>query len=321
MQKKEIIIINLQKFINKRIEKANISCRSFLVTLFGDVISQHGDWVSLASLINVMQYYGFNERSVRTAVFRLTKEDWLIAKKIGRRSYYSYTENARRQFLKAEQRIYSQSIYSCGDQWLIVFPSFVEDKKLVLFKRQLKWLGFSSLTSGAYAHPQCAQETLEETICELGLTDSVITFCAKTLDKNATQVLKNLVLEKWQLEDLAQRYEKFIQIYQPLMDTIKEILQKADCDRDAESRTIHLQHLFQFRVLLIHEYRRILLKDHQLAPSMLPTDWPAKQAVDLVIEIYQALMPSSCLFICQNLSNAEGHLPAAKAAFYRRYQR
>jgi len=313
-------IIKLQKFIIKRIEKANISCRSFLVTLFGDVVSQHGEWVSLASLIDVMQDYGFNERSVRTAVFRLTKDDWLVAKKIGRRSYYSYTENARRQFVKAEKRIYSQSIYSSGDQWLIVLPSFIEEKKLILFKRQLKWLGFSALTSGAYAHPQCAQETLEETIAELKLTDSVITFCAKTLDQNATQVLKKLVLEKWQLDELAQRYTEFIQIYQPLIDTLKQIIKKDDCGIDSESKTIGLQHLFQLRVLLIHEYRRILLKDHQLAPSMLPADWPAKQAVDLVISIYQVLMQPSCQFICQNLTNAKGDLPAAKAAFYRRYQ-
>lgn len=123
------------------------------------------------------------------------------------------------------------------------------------------------------------------------------------------------------MAELAQRYVEFIQIYQPLMDRLKEILKNVDCDHDVESKTIPLQHLFQLRVLLIHEYRRILLKDHQLMPSMLPADWPAKQAVDLVIEIYQSLMPSSCQFICQNLTNAEGYLPAAKAAFYRRYQR
>ncbi len=298
------------------------------MTLFGDVVSQHGDWVSLASLIEVMADYGFNERSVRTAVFRLSKEDWLVAKKIGRKSYYSYTENARRQFIKAAQRIYSQSIYSTGDQWLIVLPSFVEEKKLNLFKRQLKWLGFSALTSGAYAHPQCAQESLEETIAELGLADSVITFCAKTLDQKANQVLKKLVLEKWQLKELAERYLEFIQIYQPLLDAAGKLLnetsdQGKNLDQekhsDEEEQRL-LQSMFQIRVLLIHEYRRILLKDHQLAPNMLPNDWPAQEAVDLVSQIYKLVRQSSCEFIEQHLYNVDGYLPAARASFFERYE-
>jgi phenylacetic acid degradation operon negative regulatory protein len=53
---------------------------------------------------------GINERLIRTSIFRLTKEGWLTAEKVGRRSYYSLTGTGRRRFEKAFKRVYSASL-------------------------------------------------------------------------------------------------------------------------------------------------------------------------------------------------------------------
>ena len=158
---------DLGSFINQRAEIANISCKSFIVTVFGDVISQHGSWVWLGSLIDSLKPLGFSERLIRTSVFRLVKDDWLQVKKIGRKSYYAFTESANNHYTKAARRIYAGSSQHSDGRWLIVIPSSVSENKLLLLKRQLRWLGFSSLSSGAYAHPSIDQASLEETIKNL----------------------------------------------------------------------------------------------------------------------------------------------------------
>ena len=61
----------------------------------------HGSAVWLGSLIKVLEPFGLNQRQIRTAVFRLVKEDWLVARQLGRRSYYSFTETGQRHYEKA----------------------------------------------------------------------------------------------------------------------------------------------------------------------------------------------------------------------------
>ncbi len=64
----------------------------------------------LGSLIQLLEPIGINERLIRTSIFRLTKEGWLTAEKVGRRSYYSLTGTGRRRFDKAFKRVYSTSM-------------------------------------------------------------------------------------------------------------------------------------------------------------------------------------------------------------------
>jgi len=278
-----------------------------MVTLFGDVVTQHGGWISSGSLVETFAAFGYSERSVRSAVYRLAQEDWITGKKMGRKSYCSITQSATKQFQKAAKRIYARQAPPQDDGWLLLMPSFVSDAKLPQLKRQLKWLGFSRLTSGVYAHPQCAQQQLEETLDELKLKKSVVIFSAQSLDACSEQLLKKLVYEKWQLKKIAKSYQSFITIYQKLMA-------KDPC------HTIKAQSALMLRLLLIHEYRRIILKDHQLACNMLPVDWPAATARELTANLYLDLVPASSDYIQQSLQRMDGHLPPADAQFFYRFQ-
>ena len=57
---------------------------SLIVTVYGDAIEPHGGAVWLGSLIQLLEPIGINERLIRTSIFRLTKEGWLTAEKVGR---------------------------------------------------------------------------------------------------------------------------------------------------------------------------------------------------------------------------------------------
>ena len=81
---------------------------SLIITIFGDAVLPRGGTVWIGSLIRVLADFGVSERLVRTSVFRLTRDNWLDVNQVGRRSYYSLTEDGARRFEQATQRIYSR---------------------------------------------------------------------------------------------------------------------------------------------------------------------------------------------------------------------
>ena len=51
---------------------------SLIITVFGDAILPRGGSIWLGSLIKLVQPLGLSERLVRTSVFRLAQDGWLI---------------------------------------------------------------------------------------------------------------------------------------------------------------------------------------------------------------------------------------------------
>jgi phenylacetic acid degradation operon negative regulatory protein len=71
--------------------------------------------------------------------------------------------------------------------------------------------------------------------------------------------------------------------------------------------------------LLIHYYRRVVLRDPLLPESLLPADWPGRAARALCGEIYRGLLPASEQWLDQNGSNEAGALPKAGEDLARRF--
>ena len=113
----------LNNLITRFQEQTPIRASSLIITLYGDAIEPHGGTVWLGSLINLLEPIGINERLIRTSIFRLTKEGWLTAEKVGRRSYYSLTGTGRRRFEKAFKRVYSPSQPAWDGAWTLVLLS------------------------------------------------------------------------------------------------------------------------------------------------------------------------------------------------------
>jgi phenylacetic acid degradation operon negative regulatory protein len=303
-----LVTSDLDQLICNRAIQKSISSKSFIVTVFGDVVSQHGETIWLGSLIEMLSPLGFSERLVRTSVFRLVKENWLKVDKRGRKSFYGFTESANKQYRRSARRIYAGATEPNDGRWLIVMPAFVNDEKLSSLKRQLHWLGFSSLVSGAYAHPSFDQSSLEETIKELQLSDQVIVFSSFTLDQSSEQVLKKLVQQKWNLDQLKQEYQQLLDCYRPVLAAIEN-----GCSITDFQATL-------IRTLLIHEYRRILLNDHELPKEMLPLNWPGFAATELVKILYARLANRACRYITSTLENESGLLPSAGREFSLRFK-
>ncbi len=297
--------INSELIAARAIDR-NVSCTSMVITLFGDVVSQHGGWIWMGSLIDALSSFGFNERLVRTAVFRVVQQDWLQANKVGRRSYYCFTDNAKGHYEKAARRIYAPGLLDWDGSWTFVAPVFVPDDKREEFRKSLGWQGFNSLVNGIMAHPSAERTSLDETLEELDLVGKAIVFSARNDDVHSQKALRKLVLDKWNLDSLAQEYTELLDFYRPIYQQLQSTQPSAEL-------------MFQLRVILIHDYRRILLRDPDFPDELLPNGWVGFEVYELLKLMYKLLVPGSLEYIETKLSNAQGPLQRASAKFYKRF--
>lgn len=284
-------ITDLEQFLRQRMQLSNISSTTLVVTFFCDVVTQHGGEIWLGSVIHALAPLGVNERLTRTAVFRLVQEGWLESRKQGRRSYYRLTQTGQNYYRRAAKRIYSGKISEWDGVWTLLFTSLVPEDKRDPLHRGLSWLGYGRLAAGVYALPRNDRAPLDDLLSDLELEDSIVHMQAEAEN---TESLQKLVMKRWKLRDLRLRYREFNTQYRQVL----ALLQRN------EKPTEHS--LFLLRVLLVHEYRRILLNDPELPSVMLPTDWEGFDAQSLTAEIYRNLAKRTRKWANLELLNADG---------------
>lgn len=64
------------------------------------------------------------------------------------------------------------------------------------------------------------------------------------------------------------------------------------------------------RLLLVHLYRAVLLRDPRLPAAVLPADWPGHSAARLFPDLYRALTPAAEAALSAQLEGDDGPLPA-----------
>jgi phenylacetic acid degradation operon negative regulatory protein len=70
---------------------------------------------------------------------------------------------------------------------------------------------------------------------------------------------------------------------------------------------------------LIHQYRRVVLRDPLLPAALLPRDWPGRAARELAGDIYRGVLSASEQWLDRHASNENGPLPAAERELSRRF--
>lgn len=294
------------ELIIRRVTESGISGSSMVVTVFGDAISQHGGWIWLGSLINALVPFGYSEGLVRSSAFRLVQQDWLKTTRIGRRSHYCFTDMATGHYERAARRIYSAGHHEGDGSWTLLLPLFVPADARDALSKSLGWQGFGRLIPGLFAHPAADQHSLRETISELDLLGKVVVLRATSEELNSLAVLKKAAHEKWKLSELQDQYYAYLDFYRPLT-------------RDFDPLNYTPEQSFWLRTLMIHDYRRILLRDPEFPQVMLPSGWLGYRVYELIKRVYIGLSDGSVAYIRDTLENAEGPLPPPGPQFYRRF--
>lgn len=250
--------------------------KSLIVTIYGDAILPRGGRCWLGDLIDLVGPLGLNERVTRTAVFRLVQDGILEAERVGRRSRYTLTRAGRRQFDSARARIYADPPKPESDAWtFVVVPDAVAAGPRDAVARELGWLGFARLAPGVLAAARDdTEEHAKAVLAEHGLAETCPVFQSRPTGPGG---LSTLAVEAWPLSDLAADYARFVSAFEPF----------------ADSEPTDPAEAFALRTLLIHHYRRCLLRDPALPDTLLPNDWPGRRARALARALHAALGPAS----------------------------
>lgn len=286
-----------------------VRATSLIISVYGDAIAPRGGTVWLGSLIRALAPLGLNERLVRTSVYRLSREGWLSSQRIGRCSYYSLTRAGWRSFERAYERVYSQPRLSWNGEWALAIVAGVSADKREALRKELCNIGFGAFSAEVLAHPQPSRDALMSVIQDLDTRGEVIIMHARNEGLPTSRPLNRLVRECWNLADLSAQYQAFLNRYRPVWSAVE----RADGDGLAPEQA------FLVRTLLIHEVRRLLLRDPQLPEDVLPTDWQGAAARLLCRNLYRATWRAAEQFLDTVLETAEGPLPEPADYFYDRF--
>ncbi len=277
---------------------------SLIVTIFGDALAPRGAIISLGSLIRLAEPFGLTDRLVRTSVARLAADGWLEAERHGRQSDYRLTEHGRARFAEATVRIYGQSPDTWDGRWALVILPHGSSNLRAQAREELKWLGFGQLAPGVLAHPARGLEQVRAQLAELKLLEEVV-LMEGTVDGGADN--RRLALAAWDLAELARGYKRFMAMFEPLLSSMSSVGE------------LQPQTAFVIRTLLIHEYRKIHLRDPLLPRTLLPADWIGGQAYELCSALYARVFAAAETFLSATVRTRNGPLPAPARATFARF--
>ena len=297
------------RWIARQLAAAPPRAPSLIVTVWGDALVPHGGAVLLPGLIRLLEPFGLSERLVRTSVFRLVRQGWFEATPVGRRSLYSLTADGARRFAEAHQRIYGVADAQWDDTWEIVLVNGLAAAARRALVLELHWAGYAPFGPGVLARPAQATSAATRILRSLGLAQRVIVARARDDASFGAKSLAAAVREAWALPEVATRYRRMLQGFGTVIERFRS--------RDGD--THDPQQCFVVRTMLIHAYRRALLRDPQLPPSLLPLDWPGAAAFALCRDFYRLTHHAAERHLIATLEDQAGALRPASAAFHQRF--
>jgi phenylacetic acid degradation operon negative regulatory protein len=263
-------------------QKPDASARTVLVTVFGDGIEPHGGEVWAGSLLRLVEPLGMNERLVRTSLNRLVGEGVLVTRRHGKRSFYSVTPLARREFRQAERRIYHPRGDPWDGQWTVVVnTSDVAPPARAAVRAHLGQLGFSPLGPSVHISPFDQVDALRQVLSDLGLAKQLAVFRGQV---PATVGLEDADLARLvasDLKGLEPAWRKFLRRFRPLADAAAEV--------GPGAAAVEPEAAFLTSTLLVHAYRRIVLREPELPAGLWPPGWAGDAAYDVAARCYHAL--------------------------------
>ncbi|MBS0562203.1 MAG: phenylacetic acid degradation operon negative regulatory protein PaaX [Proteobacteria bacterium] len=261
---------------------------SIIVTLYGDAVVPRGGSLWLGTLLEIFEASGIGGNVVRTAMSRLASDGWLERTRVGRNAFYRLAEKGRDTFAAAERRIYAAG----PPAWDGAFALAVLDgPKRDADRAALEAAGFATLASGVLVAPPGA-----------AAPDSGAIRLRAVAEGDGA---RRLAAQAWPPDRLAEGYRRFLAAFMPL--------------RDAAAGLTDLDALVA-RLLLIHEYRRLVLRDPNLPDALRPEDWPGREARALCAAAYPALLAASERWLDAHALNEDGKLPPPDGTIGARFQ-
>ncbi len=251
----------LQPFHTRLHSAGRMRVWSVVISIFGELVQPRQQSISVQELLALTRHIGIEENAVRTALSRLAKEGWVERRKQGRLAFYALSESGKKTFLAASERIYSHSFESPSASWNLAFfkdpPSAVKDHLPVGFALSRQW-----------------QLVNDDDASKLHQAD-VMLFPTEPVD-----------VPSWALDKLVP--ESLNRHYTELLSDLAHLNSHPDDIAKLSSLSA-----MTLRFLLIHAWRRLVLR-HPLVPQgLLPSSWPGAACHEIICKLYPRLVNQS----------------------------
>jgi phenylacetic acid degradation operon negative regulatory protein len=273
-----------------------IRAGSLVVTLFGDIVAPRGGALAYAGLAELAAPFAINDSQLRTALSRLVAEEWLVPERQGKRAFYALTPAGLRRTQEAERRIYAAHPAPWDGAWCVALLADLAPARREAIRRALAWLGFGTLGPQTLLHPAPDAAALGALLADLPASERPLIVDGPGRNGAAARAL---VKQGWDLDALAAGYRAFLDGFAAL-------------DRQAK-HGLSGQAAVAGRIRLVHEFRRLALRDPLLPAELLPRGWIGSAARRFAGTLYARLRGPSDAWIAANLANADGPLPAPAA--------
>lgn len=242
------------------------SARAYLLIVLGEFALDRGGEAWTRTLVDALGLAGFEEPAVRQALTRIATAGLVTARRIGRRTRWQVTPAGRDALLAAGRRLFAAGPEQrwSGD-WLILLTTVPEHHRNLRHRLRvsLGWVGFGSLGPGIWLspHPSRAREA-RQVLASLGGPVQGTLLHAR-LDEPEER--HRLVHQAWDVAQLDQQYRAFV-------------------DRFAAARPGSPGAALAALAHLVYQWRRLLLADPGLPPSLLPAQWSGEPARGLLLD-------------------------------------
>lgn len=282
---------------------------SLIVTIFGDLVAPRGGEVWAGTLSDLLGLMRIDAAAVRAALSRLARDGWVERERQGRLSFYALSAAGRATFTPASQRIYRLAPDGGETRQVelrvVVLPE--TDGRSGLREAARK-AGYGLLAPGVLLGTP-ASPPLDGPDFPQGAADGAVTLAASVLSGSDA----DLVARAFDLAPLAGRYQSFCRRYAPLAEALEA------GQGGAEQGRLSPETAMVCRILLVHDYRRLILRDPMLPPALLPADWPGLAANRLAARLYGALRAPAEAWIAAHARGRDGALPPPDASEIRRF--
>lgn len=258
----------LADIVNRVTAEKRLRVWSVILTFFGDAVLPRGKKVSAQTVSQLLQSLGIGDGAVRTAFSRLTSDGWVIRSRAGRSSFYELAEKGHEPFAQATTRIYTipgktkpGNTNGSRSDWILAMCETGT-------KPQLKAIAEEAGAFMPDTHLAIFNHPDDAMLKKLQRMNCLITKASQT-------AVPDWMRHNEVLSELAFEFEMFQKNFKSLPVNLPPMEAMAA------------------RCLLIHEWRRLVLKLPDLPEVFLPDHWPVRSSGELVAQKYNALMETS----------------------------
>ncbi|KEJ90715.1 PaaX family transcriptional regulator C-terminal domain-containing protein [Sulfitobacter donghicola] len=226
---------------------------SLMVTIFGDLAQAQDNLIDGPTLSAIMNEMDVRPEAVRVALHRLRNDGWIMSQKQGRTRLHALTPKSRAESLTASARIYANPALPKNANWqLVILETSASHSREKMAKR-----GFVALLPRVYFGEADANPPL-----------------------NALTIQGGQAPEWLARQLLSQSLEDDYNALLPVLETVAQNLREGTLDS--------LQ-VAALRCLIVHNWRRIVLRQPHLPASLLPENWVGYRCHVLVDQLLAQL--------------------------------